>query len=149
MSDSFATPWTVARQASLSVGFPRKEYWSGLPFPPPGDLSNPRTEPASLMSSALAGGNHQHHLGFSHALMSAFCKDCLECSAPGIREWVFKGESRNCLAWEGDTGNPCSCVWNSENVHRQLFVKRTVPVMGPLNKSVTCLLLFLKLKNWL
>ena len=31
----FATPWTVARQASLSMGFPRQEYWSGLPFPPP------------------------------------------------------------------------------------------------------------------
>ena len=41
MSDSFATPWTVARQASLSVGFPRKEYWSGLPFPSPGDLPEP------------------------------------------------------------------------------------------------------------
>ena len=34
----FATPWTVAHQAPLSVGFPRQEYWSGLPFPPPGDL---------------------------------------------------------------------------------------------------------------
>ena len=54
MSDSFATPWTVARQASLSVGFPRKEYWSGLPFPPPGDLSNPRIEPVSPVSPALA-----------------------------------------------------------------------------------------------
>ena len=33
MSDSFATPWTVARQAPVSMGFPRQEYWSGLPFP--------------------------------------------------------------------------------------------------------------------
>ena len=38
MSDSFATPWTVACQASLSLGFPRQEYSSGLPFPSPGDL---------------------------------------------------------------------------------------------------------------
>ena len=36
----FATPWTVARQAPLSMGFSRQEYWSGLPFPPPGDLPN-------------------------------------------------------------------------------------------------------------
>ena len=36
----FATPWTVACQAPLSTGFPRQEYWSGLPFPSPGDLSN-------------------------------------------------------------------------------------------------------------
>ena len=37
MSDSFAIPWTVVRQASLSMGFPRQEYWNGLPFPSPGD----------------------------------------------------------------------------------------------------------------
>ena len=35
------TPWTVARQAPLAIGFPRQEYWSGLPFPPPGDLADP------------------------------------------------------------------------------------------------------------
>ena len=37
----FATPWTVAHQAPLSMGFSRQEYWSELPFPSPGDLSNP------------------------------------------------------------------------------------------------------------
>ena len=47
MSDSFATPWTIASQATLSMGFFRQEYWSGLPFPPPGDLPNPGIEPAS------------------------------------------------------------------------------------------------------
>ena len=48
-----ATPWTVACQAPLSMEFPRQEYWSGLPFPPPRDLPNPGIKPASL---ALAGG---------------------------------------------------------------------------------------------
>ena len=43
----FATPWTVACQAPLSVGFSRQEYWSGLPFPSPGDLPNPGIEPGS------------------------------------------------------------------------------------------------------
>ena len=43
----FATPWTVAHQSPLSMGFSRQEYWSGLPFPPPGDLANPRIEPKS------------------------------------------------------------------------------------------------------
>jgi len=43
----FATPWTVAYQASLSMGFSRQEYWSGLPFPPPGDLPNPGIKPMS------------------------------------------------------------------------------------------------------
>ena len=55
MSDS-AIPWTVARQAPLSMGFSRQEYWNGLPFPPPGNLHNPGTKPMSLMSPALAGG---------------------------------------------------------------------------------------------
>ena len=43
----FGTPWTVARQAPLSVGFSRKEYWSGLPCPSPRDLPHPRIEPGS------------------------------------------------------------------------------------------------------
>ena len=47
------TPWTVAPQAPLSMGFPRQESWSGLPFPPQGDLPNPGMKPAS---PALAGG---------------------------------------------------------------------------------------------
>ena len=69
----FMTPWTAARQAPLPMGFPRQEYWSGLPFPPPGDLPDPESEwfrpighegfcldpgiqPASFASPALAGG---------------------------------------------------------------------------------------------
>ena len=50
----FATLWTVACQAPLSMGFPRQEYWSGLPFPSPGDLPDPGIKPTSLMSPALA-----------------------------------------------------------------------------------------------
>ena len=43
----FATPWTVAYQVPPSMGFYRQEYWSGLPFPSPGDLPNPEIEPGS------------------------------------------------------------------------------------------------------
>ena len=43
----FATPWTVAYQASQSMGFSRQEYWSGVPFPSPGDLPDPGFEPLS------------------------------------------------------------------------------------------------------
>ena len=52
----FATLWTLAVQVPLSMGFPRQEYWSGLPFPPPVDLPDPGVKPMSLASSALAGG---------------------------------------------------------------------------------------------
>ena len=52
----FVTLWTVACQASLSIGFSRQEYWNGLPCPPPGDLPDPGIKPTSLMSPALAAG---------------------------------------------------------------------------------------------
>ena len=48
------TPWTVACQAPLSMGFSRQEYWSGLPFPSPGDLPDPGMEP---IAPALASGS--------------------------------------------------------------------------------------------
>ena len=51
----FATVGAIACQAPLSMGFSRQEYWSGLPCPPPGDLSDPGIEPMSLASPALAG----------------------------------------------------------------------------------------------
>ena len=50
MSDSFASPYTTVHQTPLSMGFPRQEYWNGLPFPSPGDLPDPGIE---LQSPAL------------------------------------------------------------------------------------------------
>ena len=56
----FATPWTVAYQAPLSMGFSRQEYWSGLPFPSPGDLPDPGIEPRSttLQTDTLPSEPH-------------------------------------------------------------------------------------------
>ena len=51
----FVTPWTVALQALLFMGLSRQEYWSGLPFPPPGDLPNPRIETVSPVSPTVTG----------------------------------------------------------------------------------------------
>ena len=50
------TLWTEARQAPLPMGFSRQEYWSGLPYPPPGDPPDPGNEPMSFKSPALTGG---------------------------------------------------------------------------------------------
>ena len=61
----FATPWTVAHQAPLSMGFFQQESWSGLPFPSPGDLPHPGIEPLSPVSPALAG----MHRAFTRHLM--------------------------------------------------------------------------------
>ena len=49
-----ATPWTVAHQAPLSLEFSRQEFWSGVPFPPLGDLPNPGIKPTSLASPLVA-----------------------------------------------------------------------------------------------
>ena len=54
MSDS-ATSWTVAFKAPLSMEFSRQKYWSGLPFPSPGDIHDIEIKPVSLVSPALAG----------------------------------------------------------------------------------------------
>ena len=74
MPDYFVTPWTVACQALLSMGFPRQEYWSGLPFASPGDLSDPGIEPTS---PALASGflplSHQGNQG-SPMLLCTKCQ---------------------------------------------------------------------------
>ena len=50
------TPWTIARQAPLSMRLSWQEYWSGLPFPLPGALPNPGIEPTSLAAPVMAGG---------------------------------------------------------------------------------------------
>ena len=68
------TPGSVARQAPLSMGFSRQEYWSGLPFPPPGDLPHPGIEPASFMSPAwvpLAPPGKPHSDGLEMLLKGA------------------------------------------------------------------------------
>ena len=52
----FATPWTIVRQAPLSMEFPKQKYWSGLSFPSPDDLPDSGTEPPPPVSPALAGG---------------------------------------------------------------------------------------------
>ena len=53
VTSASVTPWTVARQPPLSMAFPRQEYWSGLPCPPPGDLPDPGIEPVSLYVSCI------------------------------------------------------------------------------------------------
>ena len=52
-SQFFVTLWTIACQAPLPIGFSRQEYWSGLPFPPPGDLPNPGIETTSPEAPVL------------------------------------------------------------------------------------------------
>ena len=81
----FVTPWTVAYQAPLSVGFSRQEYWSGLPFSSPGDLPNPGIKPRSpaLQADALPSeppGKTQASFNFMAAVTI-----CSDFGAPKIK----------------------------------------------------------------
>ena len=70
-------PWTVARQAPLSMGFPRQEYWNGLPFRSAGDLANPGIEPTS---PALAGGFFYHCATWEAQGMGPHCELSKVCN---------------------------------------------------------------------
>ena len=90
----FATLWTVARQAPLSIGFSRQEYWSGLPFPSPGDLPDPGIEPRSpaLQANSLP----LSHLGSPRAVAgwftTMFCRNSAAAGLPSMRvlNFIFK-----------------------------------------------------------
>ena len=80
MSNSSATPWTVAYQAPLSMGFSRQEYWSGLPFSSLGDLPDPGTEPVfpelqadSLLSEPPGNTSYKCLLDLLFRLESETC----------------------------------------------------------------------------
>ena len=84
----FVTLWTVACQAPLSMGFSRQEYWSGLPFPSPGDLPNPEIEPGSpaLQADALSSeppGKPQQRDSESEVAQSCLTlSNPMDCSQP-------------------------------------------------------------------
>ena len=74
----FVTPWTVAHQAPLSMGFSRQEYWRGLPFPPPGNIPNPGFEPVCTFSISCTGrqvpaSTPWEALQFSWHLFTEYC----------------------------------------------------------------------------
>ena len=62
----FVTPWTLAHQAPLSMGFPRQEYWCGLSFPSLGDLPNPGIEPASPVLPGATWEAHIYKIRIDH-----------------------------------------------------------------------------------
>ena len=79
------TLWTAARQAPLSMGFSRQEYWSALPCPPLGDLPDPGIEPVSLTSPALAGGFFT--ISTTWEALSIHCPSNPVCQLPFLDYW--------------------------------------------------------------
>ena len=142
-----ATPWTVAYQDPLSMGFSRQEYWSGLPFPSPGDLPNPGIKPASLTSLALAG-----EFFTSSATWEAQKKvkllsrvqlcNPMYCSLPGssvhgifqarVLEWVaisFSSRSSQPrdLTRVSHTAGRCFTVWATREA--QYYIQKTLKTL--------------------
>ena len=79
MSNCFATPWTTAHQAPLSIEFSRQEYWSGLPFPSPGHLPNLGTESTSpaWQADSLPLSHHQSYQQQHSTVFTQMFKTCL------------------------------------------------------------------------
>ena len=98
-----ATPWTVAFQAPLHMGFSRQEYWGGLPCPPPGDLPDPGITPASPGSPALL--DHQGSHQVSNNRTPCFLTPCTpqHPAAPVVRELFTVPEQKlpfhSCYLW--------------------------------------------------
>ena len=93
VSDFLVTPWTVACKAPLFMGFPRQEYWSGLPFPPSGDLPDPGIESSSPASAGIFFLPLSHQgspivmiLGFKYLLKNSRHLDIY--FLPWVRDWV-------------------------------------------------------------
>ena len=125
----FVTPWTVAYQAPLSMGFSKQEYWSGLPFPSPGDLPDPDTKPgSSALRHTLYPLSHQGspELGYKESwalknwcfgtvvlektLESPLdCKEIQPVNSKGNQTWIFTGrtdaEAETPILWSPDAKN--------------------------------------------
>ena len=130
----FATPWVVTYQAPWSMGFSRQEYWSGLPFPSPGDLPNPGIEPGSpaLQTDALPskplGKPHfyfKQKLNLSqfkglwvHSVQFTSIKDLPFLRATTSFQWAYRGPWMEWYVEAGDlwSSAPERGCWNLQGV---------------------------------
>ena len=127
-SDSFVAPWTAAHQAPLSMGFPRQEYWNGVPFPPSENLPDSGICIGRSVSPALAGRFFIAKLPEKPTLLSADAKSLQSCpnlcgpidgsppgsSIPGILqarilEWVAISVSNACMHAKSLQSCPTLC----------------------------------------
>ena len=151
MSDSFATPWTVARQAPPSLGFSRQEYWSGLPFPSPGGLPGSRIK---LVSPGLAGrffttkppGKPLRH---TRKLQNT-ADNCRAHSRPFISAQRSLQQSWPCFCYSGTRLCPVLCDtanWSTPGlpVHHQLpeITQMLITSVIPSNHLILCRTLLL------
>ena len=92
------TPWTVAHQAPLSIGFSKQEYWSRLPFPTPGDLPNPGIKPRSpeLQAISLLSELPENQLNQTKQHKNSASKSykAKKCTRKNVYHMILKGQSK-------------------------------------------------------
>ena len=138
----FVTPWTVAHQAPLSMELSRKEYWSRLPFPSPGDLPDPRIKP---WSPALQADHHLSHQDCQSALKTE-CFSCFLCSSLVGEPSPELGWGLYLHLWSLFT----HLVWPLICLAVETFMNFTVgccPRSPQWSYGIVCALNFLKSKN--
>ena len=125
----FTTLWTIGHQAALSMRFPRQEYRSGLPFPPPGDFPNPGIEPMSLMSHASA----------SKPFTTSTTWEALKIFRPSSNLWQVLLNSSQPLIWREsqDKSEKQGEIW------KQSTWKSLAVSWGPLRGRLTLTHVFL------
>ena len=108
------------------MGFPRQEYWSGLPFPPPGDGSSPGIEPESPVSPPLAGGFITASATWEALLYSNMFTNRIDASSEGESTWSLKlFNSRWILPWRSEVFPDC-VLQHLRRVHRSAGVGRRI-----------------------
>ena len=118
----FGTPWTVAHQAPLSVGFSRQAYWSGLPFPPPGDLLDPGIKPVSPESTCIGRRILYHCATWEAGVCVSVCV-CV-CVCVCVRAYLFCYSLP--LRYLRNLGSVCACVCVCVCISFLLFSSITV-----------------------
>ena len=138
----FTTTWTVASQAPLFMEFSRQEYWSGLPFPPPGDLPDPGIEPTSLASPALADGLfttsatwEAHAKGASHNIAPVTPETVPPSVSPSVcpRTGGLRPNHRNsCLLRKSHKPPLTPALSQDREPQTQRKLSRSFSILGPM-----------------
>ena len=141
------TPWTVPCQAPLSMEFSRQEYWSRLPFPPPGDLPDPGIEPMSPLSPAMAGGFFTTETPGKPLVLVKCLKEQEDIS--GNAEWAAQKRNRasftswalaQCLARNHPSVNVCGVdTWKCSVFSVSEKGRFQSRIMGVHSRALVCL----------
>ena len=159
LSDSFATPWTIARQAPLFMGFSRQEYWSGWPCPSLGDLPILGTEPASpaladkFFTTDLPGKAKSRNYCYPVAQLCPTLCDPMDCSIPDIPVHCYLSElAQTHVHWVNGAIQPShplsSTLPPALNLSQYQGLFQMSQFFAPLSRNYSLVIVFHIMKRW-